>query len=178
MARAVDATLAEGHTADAIDARIVDRVLVGGALRAAVGRMEVERSILARAVGQVTVVVAAVALDHADILHLAVDLVGGGIDEEAIRALEATASSTLNVPSALISKSSRGSRDRSGDRDLRRQDATLRPVAVRQRAARSRRGRGYRRARNGLALAPQPIEIVLRATPRQIVENRNRPPCW
>ena len=50
LARAVDAGLAEGDRAQAVDAGVVGHVLVGGALRAAVGRVEVQRLRLGDAV--------------------------------------------------------------------------------------------------------------------------------
>ena len=137
--------------------------------------MEVERPILARAVGQVTVFVAAVALDDADVLHLAIDLVGRGIDEEAFRALEANGFEHIERANRVDLEILARIGDGSGDRDLRRKmqhcvrsqfaNETLDRVAVTDIGA----------LETDLPLAPQPIEIVLRATPRQIVENGNRP---
>ena len=89
LAGAVDAGLPEADGVQAVYPAVVDDVLIGDALGAAVGRVEVELLVLAHALGEVAVLVAAVTLGDGDVLQLAVDLVGGGIDDKGLGAVPA-----------------------------------------------------------------------------------------
>src|SRR5262249_3103356 len=81
LAPAVDAGLSEDDGPQAIDAGVIPHVLVGGALAAAVGGVEVERFGLGDAARTVAKGVPAVALLHAHVLEPAVDLVGRSVEE-------------------------------------------------------------------------------------------------
>ncbi len=85
LPRPVDARLAEDDRLQAVDPGVVADVLVARPLGAAVGGVEVERLGLVDAVGQVLVGVAAVALDDADVLEVAVDLVRRAVDHGRLR---------------------------------------------------------------------------------------------
>src|SRR5215207_8690934 len=84
LARAIDAAHAHDCGRHAEAAGIVEDVLVGGALRAAIGRVEIERSILAdalRAHRRIARQIGFVGLVEDNVGEIAVDLVGRGEDE-------------------------------------------------------------------------------------------------
>ena len=114
LARAVDAAHAQHRGRQAEGAGVVEHVLVGRALGAAVGRVEVERPVLADAVRADAGVARRVGVALAVQRHVgevAVDLVGAGEDER--HRLAAPAAERLQQREAcrarLTAKSSRGS---------------------------------------------------------------------
>ena len=80
LAQAVNATLAENHRWDAVNAGVIAHILVARALGAAVGRMKVQRLAFGHAKGQVGVAVAGFLFHDFDVFHAAVHLVGGGVN--------------------------------------------------------------------------------------------------
>src|SRR5579862_7348089 len=137
--------------------------------------MKVERSIFAHSVQEVSIFVTTVTLDHTEILHLAVDLVGRGIDEEAFRTLEADGFEQIEGTERVDFEVLAGIGDRSGYRDLRGEvqnclrsqlvDDPFQRIAVTDVGA----------FEANLFLAPQPVEILRRPTSREIVEDGDRP---
>ena len=112
LARAVDAAHAHHAGRHAEAARVVEHVLIGGALRAAVGRVEVERAVLAdalRADARIARHVGVVGLVERDVGEVAVDLVGAAKSSGTRSLRRRSASSRWSVPRTLMSKSSRGS---------------------------------------------------------------------
>ncbi len=67
---------------------VIAYVLVCGAFRTAIRRMKVEVALLRNAILQVSVGASPVVLRDGDIVHLAVDLIGRGIDERRTDAAE------------------------------------------------------------------------------------------
>ena len=112
LARAIDAAHPQHRRRDGVDPGVVQHVLVGGALRAAVGAVEVERQALVEAVGEPAERLGAPRrrLQLRRGFQVAVDLVGGGEDQRDRRSRRRRmASSTFKVPPALTAKSLRGS---------------------------------------------------------------------
>jgi hypothetical protein len=137
--------------------------------------MEVDRPIFADAVWQIAVFVPTVALDNAQIVHLAVDLVGRRIDEEAFRAFAADGIEHVECAERVVFKVFTRVCNRSGNRNLSGQvqhrawprfvhDPLHRAVIA-----------DVSMLETNLLLASQPIEILRRATSRKIVENGHGP---
>ena len=176
LVRPVDAAHAKDDRRQAERARVVEHVLVGRALRAAVRAVEVERARLSRCRARRPTRprhVAQAALAQRDIVEVAVDLVRGREQQAAAdRASARIASSRFSVPRALTSKSCErivrlvvtatcaakwntrvdaGDRRGDGGRIADVADLQFDPVAVAARAAtrrcaRHRRARGCRRS--------------------------------
>ncbi len=109
LAAAVDGGVAKDDGVQAEAARVVEHVLVGGALGAAVGRVELDGGGFVDAALMRARLVARLGFDEVEVFEIAVDLVGGGVDDGGVAACTArTASRTLMEPSTLISKSRRG----------------------------------------------------------------------
>ena len=150
-------------------ARVVEHVLVGRALRAAVGAVEVERPRFGDAVRahcrHRSAGSAGPRSRSARSLKAAVDLVGRGEEHRAAApACARAASSTLSVPCALIAKSSCGLDEAGRHRDLRREVEDL--AAARRPRASPRRRRGCRRpatSRRVAMLLAQPLQVPLDA---------------
>ena len=83
LVQAVDAAHAEHHRGQAEGARVIEHILIGGALRAAVGAVKIERPLLADAGAQrgIERLIARAVLLQRQIGKPAVDLVGGSEEQ-------------------------------------------------------------------------------------------------
>ena len=178
LARPVDARLPERGGGDAVDPGEVERVLVGGALRAAIGRKEIERLGLADAVRPVAVGVAVAAQLGLGGRDLAVDLVGRCEDEDGFRTVHPHGIEHVEgaerIDGEIGARVGHGRRDRHLGRQMQhRVEPAFREDAV----------DGGLVAHvdlleiEGRAVA-QPDEVLVRPRPGEIVEYRYVPvPC-
>src|SRR3954451_4387251 len=175
----VDAAHAEDRRAQAVTARVVEHVLVRRPLRAAVGAVEVEPAVLGEAAGAQDLVARLVALPAAgqgEVLHAAVDLVGRGEEEgggvlpraHGVQHVEGAAHVDVEVVPGIDQAG--------GHRHLGREvedglDAGHRPPHG-ERIAHVGHFDG-----NAVAVGlAQPVEVVLHAGAREVVEQPHAPP--
>ncbi len=85
LAATVDGGVAEDDGVEAEAAGVVEHVLVGGTFGAAVGRVELDGGRLVDAVLVGARLPAGGGLDEVEVLEVAVDLVGGGVDDGRVR---------------------------------------------------------------------------------------------
>src|SRR5207253_4501834 len=84
LTRAVNAGLAEYDRPQAVDARVIERVLIAGALGAAVRRMRIESAVLPDAAAETREGVASGTLDDAQIRQPSVNLVRRAVDDHGL----------------------------------------------------------------------------------------------
>src|ERR1700719_1118802 len=122
--------------------------------------MKVERSIFAHSVQEVPIFVATVTLDHTEILHLAVDLVSRGVDEEALRTLETDGIEHVEGAERVDFEVLAGIGDRSGHRDLRGEVQNRLRFQLVDDPLRRNAIADVGTFETNLFLAPQPVEVL------------------
>lgn len=80
LAWAIDRRLPKHHRGQAVDAVVIAHVLIAGALRTAIGRIEVQRVGFGHPVGQIAVAVAGFFFDDRQVAHAAIHLIGRGVE--------------------------------------------------------------------------------------------------
>jgi hypothetical protein len=175
LARPVDTRLPHGHSAKPIHPGIINTVLVGDPLGTSIRGMKVQAACFSDTGAKIFVLISAVSFNDIKILHFAVDLIGGGIDEVCLRTVDPHGVKQVEAAAGIDLKIFHWPGDRCRDHDLRGQEQEhIRPRCL-EHLLHALPVSNVDMFKADVVAALQPLEVRVGAASRKIIDNDDSP---